>query len=570
YVATGDQGAIHRVAPDGKGEVFFRSDETHIRSIAFDREGNLIAGTEPGGLVIRISPKGEGFVVYQMAKREVTALAIGPKNEIYAAAVGSKTAPRPAAPAAAPAPAVAQPPAGLTPTTAITVTPQVTGAPAIALATTAPATVPGGSDVYVIPSQENPTRLWTNSQDVVYALALDRNHRLLIACGNKGNLYRLEEHSLYVTLASLPVEQITMLAPDKDGALYAATGNVGKVFRLGPGIASEGTIESDVFDSGGFARWGRLQYGGELNGGRVALTARSGNLDRPQKNWSAWSQPVTAPEGGRITAPSARFLQWRATLTAGPNNASPWLDSVDAAYLRQNVAPKIDRIEITPYNYRFPAPTTPLTLSSAATLTLPAFGAKAPSTRPGADSGAYPAMTYQKGALGVRWTASDENGDSLVYAVEIRGAKEKNWKLLRDKIHEKYYSFDSTAFADGEYRIRVTASDSPSNTPEDALVAHEESDPFVIDNTPPAITNLQVSGRTVKWHAADALSVIYKAEYSVDGGEWTMVDPSGKLSDSQSLDYELSLGNLAPGEHTIAVRVIDDNDNTAVTRTVLR
>ncbi len=569
FIATGDQGEIHKVTPDGKGEVFFKSDETHVRSIAFDRDGNLIAGTEPGGLVIRITPKGEGFVVYQMSKREVTALAIGPKNEIYAAAVGSKNAVRPLTPSPAiPAPA-ALPPAPAGPTTALTITPQVAGAPAAAAAVIAPATVPGGSDVYLIPPRESPQRIWTGAQDVVYSLALDSKGRLLIASGNKGNLYRVETPSLYLTLETFPVEQVTALLPASDGTLYAATGNVGKVYRVGPGLESEGTIESDVFDSGGFANWGRIQPGGELNGGQIALTARSGNLDRPQKNWSAWSPPVSGLDGGRIAVPPARFLQWKATLTPAGGNASPTLDSVDAAYLRQNIAPKIDQVEVTPYNYRFPAPSTPLILSSAATLNLPAMGSKPPAIRPGPESSTFPAMTYQKGALGVRWTASDENGDALIYTVEIRGSKEKTWKLLRDKIHEKYYSFDSTAFADGEYMIRISASDAPSNTPEDTLTSQEESDPFTIDNTPPVISNLQAAGNEVKWHAADALNTIYKAEYSLDGGDWTVVDPVGKLSDSQALDYALTLKNLTPGEHTVAVRVSDSNDNTAVDKTLL-
>ena len=39
YVATGDQGEIHRVTPDGKGKVFFKTDETHVRSMAFDADG---------------------------------------------------------------------------------------------------------------------------------------------------------------------------------------------------------------------------------------------------------------------------------------------------------------------------------------------------------------------------------------------------------------------------------------------------------------------------------------------------------------------------------------------------
>ncbi|MES1261720.1 MAG: hypothetical protein ABUS49_08290 [Acidobacteriota bacterium] len=544
FIATGDQGEIHKVTPEGKGEVFFKSDETHARSLAFDREGNLICGTEPGGLVIRISPRGEGFVVYQMSKREVTALAIGPKNEIYAAAVGSKDAPKPpppAPPAAVTLPGAIHPPAA---------PPLIT-----------PVMIPGGSDVYLIPSREQPSRLWTGPQDVVYSLAFDAAGRLLIGSGNKGNLYRLDEHSLYTTLVTFPVDQVTMLLPAKDGAVYAATGNVGKLFRVGPGLEAEGSIESDVFDSGGFATWGRIQTGSELHGGKLSVVARSGNLDRPQKNWSAWAAPGAAPP--------ARFLQWKATLGAGPANLSPVLDSVDASYLRQNVAPKIGQVEITPYNYRFPTPSTPLVLSSAATLTLPAFGAKFPSTHPGSQSATYPAMNWQKGAIGVRWTSSDENGDSLVYSVEIRGAKEKNWKQLRDKVNEKYFWFDSTAFADGEYRLRILVSDAPSNTPEDTLVTSEESDPFTIDNTPPAITKLQVSGSVVRWHAADALSMIYKAEYSLDGGDWVVVDPVGKLSDAQALDYVLTLKNVSPGEHTVAVRVSDSNDNTAVEKAVL-
>ena len=91
-VATGDQGEIHRVTPDGKGRVFFKSEETHVRSMAIDPNDNLIVGTEPGGLVLRVSPAGEGFVLYQMAKREVTAVAVARDGSIYAAAVGAKQA----------------------------------------------------------------------------------------------------------------------------------------------------------------------------------------------------------------------------------------------------------------------------------------------------------------------------------------------------------------------------------------------------------------------------------------------------------------------------------------------
>jgi hypothetical protein len=100
-----------------------------------------------------------------------------------------------------------------------------------------------------------------------------------------------------------------------------------------------------------------------------------------------------------------------------------------------------------------------------------------------------------------------------------------------------------------------------------------ESDAFWIDNTPPKITGLaatRAGGKLeVRWHAADALNTIAKAEYSLDGGEWTVVAPVTKLSDSLDLDYDLTI-DAGPGEHTIAVRVADDYENLASDKVVVR
>ena len=50
-----------RVTPDGKGVVFFRTEETHARSLAMDSKDNVIVGTEPGGLILRISPQAKAL-----------------------------------------------------------------------------------------------------------------------------------------------------------------------------------------------------------------------------------------------------------------------------------------------------------------------------------------------------------------------------------------------------------------------------------------------------------------------------------------------------------------------------
>jgi hypothetical protein len=584
-VATGGgrdgQGEIHLVTPDGKGTVFFKSDETHVRSLAVQPNDSLIAGTEPGGLVLRISPAGEGFVLYQMARREVTAVAVAPDGAVYAAAVGTKQS-GPAA--SSPPPQPAPPP----PATGVTVAVNAPGAPAAAAAqrpaapppaSVGPSGLSGGSEVYRIETNGNPRRVWSSTQDVVYAITFDAQGRVLLAAGNKGSIYRIESPVRYTALLNLPATQITAFQNGPGGRLYAATGNTGKVYEIGPEVEQEGSIESDVFDAAMFSLWGRLSFEAHLNGGQIAIVTRSGNLDQPQKNWSAWSGAITSPKGGPVTAPAARFVQWKATLTADGAGRSPELESVDVAYLPKNVEPRVEEIEITPANYRFPAPI--LNLSSAPSgpsqnLTLPALGRRqTPSFAPPPQENttSTPSMQFARGYLGARWLASDPNGDTLVYTVEIRGANETAWKPLKDKLADRYFSWDSTAFPDGDYRLRVTASDAPANPPSEALSARLESAPFTIDNTPPRISGLQAARSgdkvLVHWHAADALSNLGRAEYSLDGGDWTVAAPVSKLSDSPELDYELTL--YAPAaEHTIAVRVVDDNDNLAVDKVVVK
>jgi sugar lactone lactonase YvrE len=562
FVATGDRGELHRVAPDGKGTVFFQTGETHVRSLAIDAKGNLILGTEPGGLVLRVSPAGEGFVLYQMPKREVTAVAQAPDGAIYAAAVGNRQ-PAPAlAPTPPPAPAA---PAQVAVTVGAGAAPPRQPAPPPP--STAGAGVAGGSEVYRIDPDGVPRRVWGHAQEVVYAIAFDAAGRALLGAGNKGNVYRIESPALYTSMVSLPTTQVTAFQAGSDGRLYAATGNTGKVYEIGPGLEREGSIESDVFDSGVYSLWGRLSFEANLNGGQVTFATRSGNLDRPQNNWSAWVAVPPGAKGGHVSSPAARFVQWKATLTGG----SPELDSVDVAYLPKNLEPRIDEIEATPPNYRFPPASAPLIVFQSS-LSLPPIGKRAGSgTSISTDS--TPAMQYAKGFIGTRWAASDPNGDPLVFTVEIRGTGETEWKLLKDKVMERYLSWDSTAWPDGEYRVRVTASDAPGNPPAEALTARLEGGPFWIDNTPPTITALAAArpgGKLqVKWHAADALNNIAKAEYSLDGGEWKVAAPVTRLSDGQELDYALNL-DAAEGEHTVAVRVEDEYGNVAVEKTVVR
>ncbi len=558
FVATGDQGEIFRVGRDGKGSVFFKTGETHARSLTLDAQENLIVGTEPGGLILRVSASGIGFVLYQTPKREITAVAVAKTGEIYAAGVGTRSAvSSQTSTPPTPPPATPPPPATAAPVRASSPPPSL--APP-------PAPISGGSEVYRIESDGSPHRVFSNSQDIVYAIGFDLQNRPLVATGNRGKIYRLDSNHLHTELIDASPTQITTLLSTADGHLYAATGNIGRVYEIANGSSKTGSFESEALDAGSFAYWGRLVLRGSAQ--QVKITTRSGNLSRPQENWSAW-EPLRGD--GRIASPSARFLQYKADLSGSAEIAS-----VEIAYLPKNIAPVVEDVEITPPNYKFPSPSPTVTSPSSLpqSFTLPPMGQRKRPSSSSADASTSSSLTYAKGMLGARWTASDENGDGLLYTVEIRGVGETSWKLLKDKVREKYLTWDSTAFPDGEYVLRVTASDSPGNIPAQALSASLVCDPFLIDNTPPRITNLAAipnGGRVeLRWKATDGRSNIDRAEYSINGGDWILVEPRTKLSDAPEAEYAITLDRQGSGEQTVAVRVTDSYDNQSVEKLVVK
>ncbi len=302
YVATGEQGEVHKVAPDGKGAVFFKTDETHARSIALDHQGNLIVGTEPGGLVIRVSPKGEGFVLYQDVQARSDSAGRGSEKRDLRGGAGQQ---------------------GGESRSQFTASSRRCPARRTASGRTGGCSCDAGY---------NPRGLgclsavnFAGSGEVVDWRA-GSGIRARARCERSlADRFRQQGQSLprgdpiaLLDAGKLPGRAGHCTAGEqRRRQVYAVTGNVGQVFRVGPGIEPEGTIESDVFDTGGFSTWGRLTAAGDLRGGKIVLSARSGNLDRPQQNWSPWSTPVVGPEGGQIAAPSARFVQWKATLNAG-------------------------------------------------------------------------------------------------------------------------------------------------------------------------------------------------------------------------------------------------------------
>ncbi len=599
YVATGDKGQVFAVAPDGKGEVFYSSDEAHIRVLAFDSNGNLIAGTEPSGRILRISrnsskgsakdskdstAKAEGFVLYETSKREVTSLVVAPDGAIYVSAIGEKQH------------------AGQAPTTVIS-TPQgtttITTGPVITSGQIQPQQpfVPFppllSSGIYRISADGAPEELWTSREDVVYALGLASDGRLLAGTGNSGALLAIDGHGVFAHLAKSGAAQITGIARTSAGKIFLCTANPGKVYSAGPEYEAEGTFESRSFDAQLFSQWGRLEWwspppaedaksSSRSNGPRLEFFVRSGNTEDPGREWSRWFGPYTK-SGSSMEAPSARFVQWKAIIHDGrPGDGIDW---VSLAYLPRNVAPVIDGIALQDPGVRAqgqvgipsgqPAPVT-LKMPPAANPSGVVITQSTTTTR----FEQPPQGTQQKGYQSLLWTAHDDNDDDMRYAVYFRGENEREWKLLKDNLDQKFYSWDTTTLPDGAYYLKIVASDAQSNPPALTLKTERESDRFEVDNTPPVIEGLNATiGKTqrggltidfclVHFTARDAASSIERAQYSTDGGEWILIAPTSSISDAPEERYEFSLSGLSQGEHTVAVRAYDRFENVGSGKTI--
>jgi hypothetical protein len=353
-----------------------------------------------------------------------------------------------------------------------------------------------------------------------------------------------------------------------------ATSNSGKVFRLGDAVATAPSYTSDVFDAQSFSQWGRAEVRARGMAG-FDLFVRSGNVESPLMGWSEWSRVGV---DGSLSVAAGRFAQWKAVVREGSS-----IDSVALNYLQKNLAPMVDEIVVQPGARVTPTPAVP----NAATVQVgfPAAANAAAVVLAMPDANAAP-LTAQKDktAVTVRWLAHDDNGDDLMFAVWYRGVGEANWRLLKDKISERVYSFDSALLPDGSYAVKVVASDAPVHTDAEALMGERMSEVFVIDTTPPVpgtLTAQLVSGTPVKIHATlearDATSPIAHAEYSVDAGPWQYLEPLGKVSDSLMERYDfVAEGPAATApvadakEHVLAVRVYDRYENVAAVKTVIR
>ncbi|MGB8959576.1 MAG: hypothetical protein WCC00_11275 [Candidatus Aminicenantales bacterium] len=561
WAAVGESGGIYRISPLGEGRMFFKAAENHILCLERTARGDVIAGSGGNGLVYRITPEGRASVLFETPYEEVRSLAIDREGQIYAAASGTPTRTRKDEASDEPVRAG----------TDVVLTVSASGG-AGRPAGAAPAVPSAGSSareggaLYRITGDGLAKRLWSSEDEMIYTLLWREDEKkVLFGTGGKGRIYSVDREERIALLLQQSSEQVYALAP-LDSKIYVLSNNPCYFGLLLTEQRFVGEYTGPVFDARTQASWGRVVWDAAVaEGAAVQLQSRSGNTGEPNATWTDWS-PFYSKTEEQILSPRARFLQMKIVLRTQTGKASPVFNKLTLFYLQANIAPAVTRLEFLKPNEVY----LKLPDNEEVILGIEPNLAEDPSKKDDLRMGLAARKAERKGFQTINWDAADENGDTLRYSLAIRKDGEAEWRPLEDAWTETIYAFDTLAYPDGTYFVKLTASDSPSNPAGLDLTSDKTSPPFVIDNSLPAIKGFTAARNgaslDIAFVAEDAYSYIEEAKVLVRPGEWRVIFPVDGIADSRSESYKVSLKLAAGAENQVTVRVRDSFGNVGVFR----
>jgi WD40 repeat protein len=612
YAATGPNGKLFEIKPDGTHKTILETDENNLLSMISDGKDTLYVGTDPNGLVYRVNRKtGESFVLYDAVESEVSALALDAKGNLY---VGTAEATEQATPAteevtkekigrpegtAGGVPIQAEPPTNPQPPQVpnpnpgqpdpipkklmILIDPKKMDDPdggadpgnppappapnpgnpkhpgqtgADSKTTTPPTPTQGinttgtgqprpeGNAIYRIDPNGFVTEIFR--QPVLVFSIVEKDGTLLVGTGSDGLVYQVNpDADETVVIAKVDPKQVTRLLPTRDGRIIMGLANVGGIAALGSGYADEGDYTSRVLDAVQISKFGKIEMHGSLpSGTSLKIATRSGNVKEPtETSWSKWSTAQSATEFVQTDSPPARFFQYRLTFATKDAAVSPVVEDVDAAYLMPNLPPQVKDVKVT-----LGGKTTP------------------PTPPPDPDANSLTVPTPLGRIQTINWDASDPNNDALLYTLSYRSGNSGPWILLKDKLKDTSFEWDTRAVADGRYQIKVTASDAAANPAGEGKTTSRISDPILVDNTPPVVgdvkTTIKGSAVNVDLKAVDRTSTVAAVDFSVDSSQdWQAATPSDSMFDGPEATATFNVEKLSPGPHQITVRATDARGN---------
>jgi hypothetical protein len=550
--AVGEDGGIYEVSPNGEGVKVFDAKENHILCMKRISEESFVAGSGGTGLLYKVSKEKKASVLFESPYEEVRSITLDDEGHIFIGSGGEvKKGGGSDLPSALSKQAT---------DVSITVSPSQAGTQKII---TSDGDQP--SALYKIEMDGKVKQVWKSEKDMIYSLCWDDSKkRIIFGTGKRGRLYTLNKDEEISLLFQKDSEQVYTLFPfEKE--IYTLSNNPSEASVIQPEQRYNGEYASRVYDAKLMSSWGNIEWRGDLPSGTVIqLQTRTGNSSQPSSTWSNWSPPYKKENGEQILNPDARYLQFKILFKTNSGNVSPSVQKVNIFFMQHNKAPSVQKINILPPNTVFIEP---------------------PSGDEqiwGLDSDAIEAERSKKSLAGAKkverkgyqtfiWQAADPNNDSLLYSIYIKKTGDENWRILKDKWKEQIFTFDTLSLPDGEYLVKVKASDILSN-PQERRLEHEKTSPsLIIDNSTPSINDFQAvrSGikLNVRFTVQDEYSRIEKVRFFIRGLGWKIVFPKDGICDSTQEAFDFSVDLPENFDDMITVKAVDEQGNTGVART---
>ncbi len=340
------------------------------------------------------------------------------------------------------------------------------------------------------------------------------DNSLIVGTDKNASYYQVSLQGNVRKLSSLGMGKFARFFTLK-GENYALLLEPSRILKILPSFSPQGFVTSSAFDTGNISRWGKPFIGQTVQPKTdIKIYTRSGALSSDDL-WDDWEL-----YNNKIDSAPNRYLQYKVELSSD-GSKSPLFRNMIIPYIQNNSAPKVEKVTITFNNNSL----------------------------------------YK-----ISWDAQDDDKDTLIYNLYLSQADD-DWIKINDKpLEDNNFDLNTANYPEGQYRIKVTASDERSNSKEEAKEGYKISDQFVIDNNPPFIGDISIkkSGQLfeLEWKVADSLSPIFDVSYSINGLKWIKLLPVDGIYDSLSESFNLKIEINQPSSFEIKAVDIYGNAST--------
>lgn len=519
-VATGAPGQVLHITKDGGVKSRSEVEAEHVTDLKWQGDSLVLSTAMPGRVFLKPN-KGEDRVLFDAGfSAEIHRLQVN-NDGIYVAVNGGKTG-------GGAVPAASNKEKPRTPANATGASKPNPGAGAFGRldAESTLQKAPSGASLWHLDS-EGGFRLVAGLGKQVILDMVDSEAGVLLALSKGGRVAEVTSRGEVSIVVDVPQANIASL--HKDGWLVTGGGASVQRFRKD---AARAVYLSSVRDAGGVVRIGHVDWHGES----VRLEVRTGSTyDVSKANWTAFAK---VPElGGVPRVKEGRFVQFRAVL----GGANTHLRAVRVSYQAPNIAPTLYGVQVVDRKAKSTGNKQGVQKKRLRTLR------KASKVLSSAKAKFY------TGIKRIGFDVQDRNGDFLVFHVSVRRIGDRFWvPLTRDAgTPLLFVDWNAAEWPEGDYEVKVRATDAHENAPGDGLSAELVSGPIRVDNSPPVIGELSLRAGKLRFRVKDAASRIRSVRVAVGNGAWQTVSSNDGMIDSSDEFFAVDLSQLGVQSSTI-------------------